>query len=145
MSSTGEDLSSIIKPEYLSNFDKDIKALPTEVKSKLIAHTQACSALAFNPMGDTIATSGEDKVVKLWSLKRNALNETHTIKSKTNAVCALNFSLDNDYLVSCTTDHRINLYSLRGQFRARHSFQGHSDLISAARFVFSQKQLVTAG
>ena len=36
----------------------------------MIAHSEACTALAFNPMGDTIATGGADKVVKLWALKK---------------------------------------------------------------------------
>lgn len=74
----------------------------------------ACTAIAFNSMGDILATGGEDKVVKLWSLKKQKIHDIATLKSKSNPVCALSFSLDNEYLVSCSTDHRATIYHLKG-------------------------------
>lgn len=66
-----EDLTNLIKPEYLDIVEstKSIENLPYEVKVKMQAHSDACTALVFNPNGDTIATGGADKTVGLWSTK----------------------------------------------------------------------------
>ena len=74
---SNQDLTSIIKPEYLDNIDENqvINALPTEVKTKMIAHTMACTSMAFNPLGDVLATGSADKTVKLWSLKKQKVTE----------------------------------------------------------------------
>lgn len=97
----------------------------------------AITCLAFNPMGDILATGSADKSVKLWSLKKKKITEISTLKNRSNPICAVSFSLDNDYLVACSTDHRATIYSLKGAIKAHHSFGAHSDLISAARFLFS--------
>ena len=70
-----QDFRDVIKPEFLNqnNNQEDMNALPTEVKTKMIAHSHACTALCFNPMGDIIATGGEDKAVKLWNLKKQKI------------------------------------------------------------------------
>lgn len=98
-SKNAQDLTSIIKPEYLDNIDENqiINALPTEVKTKMIAHTMACTSMAFNPLGDILATGSADKTVKLWSLKKQKVTEIAQLKSK-QAICTLAFSLDNEHL-----------------------------------------------
>lgn len=83
-------------------------------------------------------------MVKLWSIKNKKIHETTSLKSKTHSICAIAFSLDNDYLMSCTTDHRATLYRLKGQIKAQQSFIAHKDLITSAKFSFSQKQVITA-
>jgi WD40 repeat protein len=47
----------------------------------MVAHTEACTALAFNPSGDTLATGGADKYVRLWNVKK--MQEIAGLKSKT--------------------------------------------------------------
>ena len=53
--------------------------------------------MTFNPSGDTLATGGEDRCVKLWNTKK--MTETSVVKSKTNAISAVAFSPDNELLL----------------------------------------------
>lgn len=41
--------------------------LPSRTERKIAAHKRECSCLAFNPIGDVIATGGGDNLVKLWN------------------------------------------------------------------------------
>ena len=65
------DLNDLIKPQYLDEIESNraIENLPMDVKVRMVAHTEACTALAFNPTGDTLATGGADKIVMLWNVK----------------------------------------------------------------------------
>jgi len=36
----------------------------------MVAHTDECTSMAFNPMGDTLATCGADNYVKIWNFKK---------------------------------------------------------------------------
>ena len=110
------EMQSILKPEFMTKDQKDleINELPTVVRSKMIAHSGACTSLSFNISGDTLATAGSDRQVKLWGMKKKTVNETMTLKNKTHSVCAIAFSLDNQYLMSCTNDHKATLYHLKG-------------------------------
>lgn len=110
-----EDIQEFMKPEYLVNMsEKELNILPTEVVEKRVVHGSACTALALNSMGDLIATGGDDKFVKLWKLKNSQAHEIACLKGRSNAVCAMAFSLDNEYLAACYTDHRASIYNLRG-------------------------------
>ena len=71
--------------------------MPTEAKVKINAHTDACTCLAINPTGDTLATGGDDKCLKLWNTKK--MNEIAVLRVKNHVICAIAFSLDNEYLM----------------------------------------------
>lgn len=66
------DINKLIKPEYLDNTktNEAIDNLPQQVQLRMVAHTEPCTALAFNPTGDTLATGGADKYVRLWNIKK---------------------------------------------------------------------------
>lgn len=133
------DLSEIIKPEYIdgANQNEVIENLPQDVKIKMVAHSDACTALAFSPLGDTLVTGGADKCVRLWNVKK--MNEVACLRNKTHSICATAFSLDNSLLMSCSTDHRATLYNLRGNIKTQTSFTAHQDLITSTKFCFSTK------
>ena len=138
------DYDDLIKPQYLDEMEANAKIpnLPYTVQHKMIAHTEPCTALAFNPMGDTLATGGADKEVILWNVKK--MQDVVRLKSKNHSICALAFSLDNFYLMSCSTDNRATLYTLRGNIKATQSYIAHQDLITSTKFCFSTKQVLTA-
>jgi len=92
-----------------------LDALPTDVKVKMIAHNDACTCLAFNPTGDTLATGGADKCVKLWNTKK--MTETAVLRHKSHAISAVCFSPDNELLLQCTTDNKMAMYRLKNNMR----------------------------
>ena len=36
----------------------------------MVAHSKECTAMSFNPMGDTLATAGADNQIKFWNFKK---------------------------------------------------------------------------
>jgi len=78
----------------------------------MIAHTEPCTALAYNPLGDILATGSSDKCIRLWNTKK--MNEIALLRNRSHSICALAFSLDNEFLLACSTDHRVTLYKLKG-------------------------------
>jgi WD40 repeat protein len=65
-------MSQMLNPAYLhasgQAIDIEIDSLPMECVHTVNAHS-SCMALAHNSRGDTIATGGDDKCVKIWSTK----------------------------------------------------------------------------
>jgi len=90
-----------------------IDALPTTLSQKLSAHS-SCTALSFNPHGDTLATGGEDKVVKLWNTKEK--KEIAVLKSKY-PISAVAFSLDNELFMQCSNDNKVTMYRIKGSIK----------------------------
>lgn len=107
---------------------------------KLIAHEGGCTALVFSPTGESIATGGADKKIVLWSSKTMEIKSTLTLKSP---ICSLAYSLDNNFLMACTSDHKATLYNLK-LLKPMTSFQPHNDLITSTKFCFSQKMVLTS-
>lgn len=91
----------------------------------MIAHTRACTTLSFNPIGDILATGSSDKTIRLWSTKK--MNEIAILRNKSHSICQIAFSLDNQYLLACSTDHRLTLYNIQGKIRQTNNFIGHQD------------------
>jgi len=71
------------------------------------------------------------------------MKEVGSCKSKAH-VGAIALSLDNDYLMSCTTNHRSTIYKIRGNFKIHHTFSAHNDLITSTKFSYGSKQVLTA-
>lgn len=88
-------------------------SLPTNLVQKLAAHS-SCTTLAYNGQGDTLATGGEDKLVKLWNTKER---KTTAILHSKYVISALAFSLDNELFMSCTNDHKATMYTTRGSIK----------------------------
>lgn len=140
MLSGEKDLDGVLKAQYMTKDQKDleINELPTVVKSKMIAHSGACTSLAFNVHGDQLATAGADRQVKIWGIKKKNISETMALKNRQHAISCVAFSLDNQYLVSCSTDNKATLYYLKGQ-PTSNAFAAHSDLITSTKVSFSLK------
>ena len=61
------NLDQFIKAEYLKASPFGEIKVPTKVEFKIAAHKQEATCLAFNTLGDAIATGGADNLIKLWS------------------------------------------------------------------------------
>jgi len=74
----------------------------------LVEHTDRVQCVAFNPMGDTVATSGRDQTVRLWdSLTGIALD---IFKGHTSEVSCCVFSPDGSVLVTASRDKPVKLW-----------------------------------
>jgi WD40 repeat protein len=68
----------------------------------------SCSALAFSPDGKTLASCGNDRLIRLWDTATG--RELRTFKGHANFVMAAAFSSDGTRLVSAAQDGTIRLW-----------------------------------
>jgi WD40 repeat protein len=135
------DLDKFIKPEYLKAASpyQDIK-IPGKVEHKIPAHRQEATCLAFNAIGDAIATGGADSVIKVWQSENG--KEVQSLKGFNRTITDVSFSMDNEYLAGASTEHKVMLWRLK-TMRTTQTFSGHKDAINACKFAFVIKGLIT--
>jgi autophagy-related protein 16 len=88
----------------------DIK-VPSKVEIKIPAHKQEATCLAFNAIGDAIATGGADNLVKIWSAQNG--KENQTLRGFMRAITDVSFSVDNEYIAAASTEHKAILWKLK--------------------------------
>jgi WD40 repeat protein len=131
-------MDDVIKPEYMYTPSKGCQ-VPSKVEFKISAHKKETTCVVFNAMGEALATGGGDNSVKIWNLSTGKIAQTLNCSK---SVSVLDFSIDNEFLAACTTDHKANLFKLK-TMRNIFSFQGHKETINACKFSFSKKSLYT--
>jgi WD40 repeat protein len=100
------------------------------------------TAIAFHPSRDLLATGHDDRVVRLWDLKKHkAVREFRVHKA---AVSAVAFSPGGTQLASAGEDKAIHLWDVERGSR-RGSLLGHTDRIPALAWHPDGKRLVSAG
>lgn len=78
--------------------------------SSLAGHRGAIDSIAFAPDCDTLATGGEDRTIKLWSVKSR--EELEAFKGHGYQVTAVAFSPDGKLLASAGPDGTVRVWEL---------------------------------
>ncbi len=86
-----------------------------ELKTTLIGHTASVTTLAFNPEGSTLASGGDDEVIRFWDVTTAELQLTFAAHA--NVVDFLKYSPDGEILLSQGEDNNVCLWDARtGEF-----------------------------
>jgi YD repeat-containing protein len=78
----------------------------------LSGHQADVVAIAFSPDGQTIATAGDDKTIKLWSLDGKLL---HSFIAHNERIWKLAFTPDGQTLASASADRTVKLWTPDGE------------------------------
>jgi WD40 repeat protein len=76
----------------------------------LAAHADLIYGLAFSPDGKTLATTGYDRLIKLWDVSSG--KEIRTLKDHSDTVYGLAFSPDGTLLASAAADRAVKIWDV---------------------------------
>ncbi|WP_293128270.1 serine/threonine-protein kinase [Microcoleus sp. bin38.metabat.b11b12b14.051] len=97
----------------------------------LTGHKNLISSVAFSPNGEVIASSSDDKTIKLWQVEDG--QEIVTIAGHTNSVHTVAFSPDGKTLASSSHDKKIKLWRMKDGQEIR-TLSGHINSVYGLAF-----------
>ncbi|MGH1396715.1 MAG: protein kinase domain-containing protein [Trichormus sp.] len=106
----------------------------------LPGHENTVSSVAVSPDGKIIASSGDDRTIKLWNIATGQQVATLTGHSRKVNIVAI--SPDGQTLVSGSDDNTIKIWNLK-TCQVMHTLTGHSDAIHALAISANNKTLVS--
>ena len=110
-----------------------------------VGHSKPVRSVSFSPNGKTLASAGNDRIIKLWDVATGEV--LRTLKGHTGAVESITFSPDGRTLASGSWDSTIKLWdvpsgkiicTLKG-----HNNQGRNDRITSVAFCPNGKILAS--
>jgi WD40 repeat protein/tRNA A-37 threonylcarbamoyl transferase component Bud32 len=105
-------------------------------------HLAPLNAVAVGPDGRTLASAGEDRVIKVWDLADGRV--LHSLAAHAGAVWGLAFSPDGTLLASGSRDGTIALWDVGSGSQVR-ALRGHSRVESRLRFSPDGRTLAAGG
>jgi WD40 repeat protein len=103
-------------------------------------HDGEITSVVFTPDGKTLASTGEDKTIKLWDVATGI--ELRTIPAHTGEVNALALSVDGKTLASGSDDHTIKLWDISNGNELK-TLGGHELSVSSIAFSPDGKTLAS--
>src|SRR5919199_1147226 len=97
----------------------------------LTGHKNLIYSVAFSPNGEVVASSSDDKTVKLWRMKDG--QEIRTLIGHSNSVYAAAFSPDGEIIASCSWDKTIKIWRVKDGKLLR-TITGHTDSVRCIAF-----------
>jgi WD40 repeat protein len=134
------ELESIFKPakpfQDLENKFKEFgEIIQTSSDDKI-------NSVDFSPSQKLVASGGDDKMVKLWSL--NDRKELDSMSGHTEKVYSVAFHPNGEILASASKDKTVKLWSVQtGEILS--TLQGHKDKVLCVTFSRDGKLLASAG
>ncbi|MEL6552487.1 MAG: AAA-like domain-containing protein [Cyanobacteria bacterium J06621_11] len=138
-----------------SNGQLNLWANDGTLLNTLAAHESRVRAVRFFPNGQQLASAGEDRNIRLWTIEeqltrtrltRTKLTQTHltrTLRGHTDSVTDLAISPDGNQLVSASSDRTLKLWNQEGTLLQ--TFTGHSAPVLAVAFSPNGQVVASAG
>ncbi|AFY47492.1 WD40 repeat-containing protein [Nostoc sp. PCC 7524] len=102
-----------------------------QLQQTITAHFLSVNSLAYSPDGQTLASGGQDRTIKLWNPRTGKLLQTLTGHS--DSVKSLAYSPDGQTLASVSRDSSIKLWNPRiGELLQ--TLTGHSDSVDSLAY-----------
>ena len=93
--------------------------------------TNTINSLAISPDSNTLASGGEDKIIRLWDLNTQTI--VHTLSGHSQTVTSVAFSPDGEILATASDDHTIKLWHLKTS-KEMYTLNGHSRAVKSVSF-----------
>jgi WD40 repeat protein len=105
-------------------------------------HTGRVTAMSFSPDGSVLASSSEDKTVRLWEPKSG--RQLNSLTGHAGPVLTVAFNSDGSLLASGSGDHTIRIWNVASG-KLSVTLEGHSEPVIGLSFSPDGKHLVSGG
>lgn len=116
--------------------------LEPAVKFTEVAHEKDINCVAFAPNDVMLASSSQDKTVKLWSTSDMKLKGT--LKGHKRGIWSVEFSPVDKCVASASADNMIKIWSVT-DFSCLKTFEGHTASVLKVAFICAGMQLASVG
>ena len=107
-----------------------------------LGHSSGVNAVAFSPVGQTLASGSSDSTIKLWNARTGDLE--HTLLGHAASVTSVVFSPDGQLVASGSEDKTVKLWNARTGELER-TLQGHTESVNSVAFSPDGEALASGG
>ncbi|MDB9438205.1 hypothetical protein PN450_15685 [Dolichospermum lemmermannii CS-548] len=123
------------KPSAVVESTSQPQVINNDMRGKLLqtlpGHSSPVISVAYSPDGQTLASGGADKIIKLWDVKTGNLLQTLSTRSKW--VRSVVYSLDGQTLASGSDDNTIKLWNVKTG-KLLQTLSGYSDSVRSIAY-----------
>ncbi len=106
-------------------------------------HTGAVNEVEFSPDGQTIASTGFDRTIRIWDLEGNTRKIIQTNLPHSDMVSSIAFSPDGQKIAAASTDNTVTVWNVSDGTLSK-TLKGHTGRVLEVRFVPHHDLLVSA-
>ncbi|KAK2881481.1 hypothetical protein Q8A67_018749 [Cirrhinus molitorella] len=119
-----------------------IARVPTKAIFTMDAHELGINAVRFSTSTNLLATGGTDRVIKLWGIEAGTLQNRGMLDGSNEGITSIDFDPTGTRILAASYDKSALFWRLEDSV-PKVTLTGHSRKVTAARFKYSQRQVVT--
>ncbi|KAM9981122.1 hypothetical protein ACTFIY_003438 [Dictyostelium cf. discoideum] len=110
--------------------------LPSKAKKRWTGHNSEIYCMAFNSIGNLLATGGGDKCVKVWDVISG--QQKSTLLGASQSIVSVSFSPNDESILGTSNDNSARLWNTE-LGRSRHTLTGHIGKVYTGKFINSNR------
>ncbi|XP_056118528.1 protein Atg16l2-like isoform X2 [Rhinichthys klamathensis goyatoka] len=119
-----------------------VARVPTKAIYTLDAHELGINAVRFSTSSNLLATGGTDRVIKLWDIEGGTLQNRGTLDGSNEGITSIEFDPTGTRILAASYDKSALFWRIEDSV-PKVTLTGHSRKVTAAKFKYSQRQVVT--
>ncbi|KAK0456239.1 WD40 repeat-containing protein, partial [Armillaria borealis] len=131
-----------MKDESLSSASSSQQPALFYPRLSLNGHAKSISSLKFSPDGSILASSGADRVIKLWDAYTGEI--LRTLSGHDQGISDIAWSHDGEFLASASDDKTIKIWSMDQGVEVK-TLTGHTNFVFAVNYNPHSNLLVSGG